>query len=583
MKLLKQFLNYPDLFAGPHSVLNHTMSQVNQKWVGSSGNTPVIRTKEKKSSAFSNGPLPAISLAWGIEREGYYDGRTETGFSSRDISLSELVETADKLTAKVTVSNWKMKCVGALNYNENNMKLILNIMARDLTTSAFSSVPWIKEILDDFILLTPTPWGDRGDMQPHQPEHTYVVPAEKLTEQQCKDISTQINAGWKKFTSNTKRPKDFKLKGPSFGVQDITTNPLVTSNPTIRTNPGSENKSKEEILLFQDKNASTPDHSFMLDVNNIQGFNLGVHICWRSNRLIEAYSRTPTGRHQTATYSTIWYPQIAGFSLIPVPNGATPIPVTGNWPGLVLPKEYAVDYLVRVVDQTQKRQAKGGYRGSYQGVRTLTHDDSTYWKVYQKNALEMIATGLPITGITLKKLVGDSKRELPMTIETYKKLPRPEVDVKAIEIGHLRLYRIAESPAKQVSAESLSDMLLPSMPSLLLAVDAQVRIASNDSYTSGGECYGHCDDDEKVDTTISPGLYTIDRKEKCSRGHDPGRKEYTLGFGDHCNEIITIRRMLAELDVFYDEFRANYVGSEFTGPAPPPQGAASASRLLGRI
>ena len=562
------------------------MSQVNQKWVGSSGNVPVIRTKEKKSSASQHGPLPAIPLTWGVERDGsYYGGRGETGFGSRNISLSELVETADKLTAKVTVSNWKMKCVGALNYNENNIKQILKIMARDLTTSAFSSVPWIKEILDDFILLNPTPWGDRGDMQPQHPEHTYVVPAEKLTEQQCKDISTLINAGWKKFTSNTKRPKDFKLKAPSFGVQDTRTNPLVTFNPTIRTNPSADNKkAKEEILLFQDKNASTPDHSFMLDVNNIQGFRLGVHICWRSNRLIESYSpNTPNRRHQVATYSTLWYPQIAGFSLIPVPNGAIPIPVTGTGSGLVLPKKYAVDYFVRVVDQTQKRQAKGGYRGSYQGVRTLTHDDSTYWKVYQKNALEKIATGLPITGITLKKLVGDSVRELPMTIETYKKLPRPEVDIKPIEIGHLRLYRIAESPAKQVSAEILSDMLLPSMPSLLLAVDAQVRIASNDSYTSGGECYGHCDDDEKVDTTISPGLYTIDRKEKCSRGHDPGRKEYTLGFGDHCNEIITIRRMLAELDVFYDEFRANYVGSEFTGPAPPPQGAASASRLLGRI
>ena len=40
-----------------------------------------------------------------------------------------------------------------------------------------------------------------------------------------------------------------------------------------------------------------------------------------------------------------------------------------------------------------------------------------------------------------------------------------------------------------------------------------------------------------------------------------GRGEYTAGFGDICNEVITIRNMLSRLDIAYDEFRGNMVGT----------------------
>ena len=49
---------------------------------------------------------------------------------------------------------------------------------------------------------------------------------------------------------------------------------------------------------------------------------------------------------------------------------------------------------------------------------------------------------------------------------------------------------------------------------------------------------------------------------KCALGHDPGRLEYNAGFGALCNEEITIRRLLSQLLVFYDEFRGNMVGQE---------------------
>jgi hypothetical protein len=599
MKLLKQFLNYPNLFSGVHGTLYRVMAPAKPSWVGRANLTARGIRARKKTGAFSTGKLPAVPLVWGMDGQknnAYWHRQSSTCLSKRNISLTEVSETAEKFTAKVAISHWSALDITRTGYNENNKKVILQIMADDLKTAAFSSVPWIKEIVDDFLSTNPTPWVTGNEGQTQQAEHIYVVPGSKLTEQQCKDIYSRLDSGWKTFTTNNKWPKDFKLKSPSFGVSDSRETPQVTPSPTIRTNPNSDKKEKSEAPYYNGRTASTPAHSFMLDVNNIEGCKLGVHICWRNHRIIESFSRrTPARRYQTATNINIWTPEIAGFSLIPVPNkGGRSTSISFNYdevtpqlagratPG---PKSYTIDNFVRVVDQTQKRTAKGGYRGDYQGIKTITFipTGSTYWKIYQKNALATIATGAPITGKDFQELVGDSKRELPMSIETYKKLPRPEVDVKAIEIGHLLLYRIAECPPKQVSAEILSDMLLPSMPSLLLAVDSPLRIASNDSYTSGLECYGPCDDGETVDCMISPGLYTIARKEKCSRGHDPGRKEYTLGFGNHCNEIITIRRMLAELQVFYDEFRGNYVGSVITEPSPAQQRPVSASRLLGRF
>jgi hypothetical protein len=597
MELLKQFLNYPNLFSGAHGAHDRTMAPVNNNWVGRTNLLESsVRTK-KKSGVFSTGKLPAIPLVWGTvgyKGHNYYHRPATSWLSTRTVSITEVKEDAKNFSAKISISNWKNLNVGLTNYNQNNRKLILEMMARDLKTAAFYSVPWIKEIVDDFLTANPEPWGNTGqNITQRQQEFTYVVPAKKLTEQQCKDISSRIDSGWNKFTTNTKWPKDFKLKTPSVGLPDGNPTTATVDSPTIRTNPNPDTKVDTGGKPFFNIGKEQTAHSFMLDVNNIEECKLGVHICWRSSRLIESYSAsTARRRYQSPVNTNIWYPEIAGFSLIPVPKNGTSISINlgesvagAAHSGISSnpAKPYQIDYFVRVVDQTQKRQAKGGYRGDYQGIKTMVFGNSIYWKVYQKNALSAIASGAPITGVTFRKLVGDSKRELPMSIETYERLPRPEVDVKPIELGHLLLYRIAESPPKQVSAEILSDMLLPSMPSLLLAIDSPLRIASNDSYTSGLECYGPCDDDEELDYTISPGLYTISRKDKCSRGHDPGRKEYTLGFGNDCNEIITIRRMLAELNVFYDEFRGNYVGSVITEPTPTSPKSASASRLFGRF
>ena len=151
-----------------------------------------------------------------------------------------------------------------------------------------------------------------------------------------------------------------------------------------------------------------------------------------------------------------------------------------------------------------------------------------------------------------------------------------EVDVKPVEIGHsqpLASFRVL--PPKEVGVNShytihqtrlvvgdtLSDLLLPSMPALIIAVDTDMKVTNGELYQTGHLCSGDCSKAETVDINLPPGLYLVERKLKCALGHDPGRAEYTAGFGDICNEVITIRNMLSQLDVAYDEFRGNMVGT----------------------
>ena len=140
-------------------------------------------------------------------------------------------------------------------------------------------------------------------------------------------------------------------------------------------------------------------------------------------------------------------------------------------------------------------------------------------------------------------------------------IERPEVDVKPVEIGHLDFLRLSDPPKRLVVGETLSDLLLPSMPALIIAVDTDMKVTSGENYVTGELCSGSCSKAETVDINLNPGLYLVVRKAKCSLGHDPGRSEYTAGFGEICNEIITIRNMLSQLNIAYDEFRANMVGT----------------------
>ena len=175
----------------------------------------------------------------------------------------------------------------------------------------------------------------------------------------------------------------------------------------------------------------------------------------------------------------------------------------------------------------------------------------------------ILVTGLQsfAKGAIIQKYELGREKRIPLSLEQYQNIERPNVDVKPIEIGHLRFYRLSNPPKRQVTAEILSDLLLPSMPALLVATDTDVRVVSNsDTYQNGEGCSGACDKQESIETTLPPGLYLVDRQPKCALGHDPGRKEYTSGFGDECNETITVRRLLSQFNVFYDQFRGNMVG-----------------------
>ena len=217
--------------------------------------------------------------------------------------------------------------------------------------------------------------------------------------------------------------------------------------------------------------------------------------------------------------------------------------------------DYEVKTLQRVADRTKKRSVKGGYRGGYQGIEKLKYNGVTLFEHILVSGLQQFAKGKPIRSFDKRV-----QKRIPLSLNQYQKIERPEVEIKPIEVGHLRLYRLSNPPKRQVSADILSDLLLPSMPALLIATDSDIRVTSGDEYIDGENCSGHCEK-AKVEVTIPPGLYLVDRQEKCALGHDPGRKEYTAAFGDTCNEIITIRRMLSQLNVFYDEFRGNMVGN----------------------
>lgn len=269
-----------------------------------------------------------------------------------------------------------------------------------------------------------------------------------------------------------------------------------------------------------------------------------VKFCEEVTLMERASNYGNNNRYRSNTQRTMYIPVIDGVTM------------HSSVPGSTVQPTYEV--ISRVRDRTKKRKVQGGYRGAYQGISKITRE-STSFRLVLSNGLAAIATGHPIR--SYKQLVGAEPR-LPMSKETYQEIERPMANVKPIEVGHLELFRISDPPNKQVTGEILSDMQLPSMPETLLAIDSDIRITSNDdNYIYGANCSGTCDK-EAVSLSLAPGLYVVKRKDKCCLGHDPGRGEYNAGFGDLCNEEITIRRLLSQLNVFYDEYRANMVGSE---------------------
>ena len=240
---------------------------------------------------------------------------------------------------------------------------------------------------------------------------------------------------------------------------------------------------------------------------------------------------------------------------------------------------FYIENLNRVRDATKKRASKGGYRGGYQGISKLSVGDNTLLKQVNLSTFSDIAGADAIKSYA--KVMKDQKRTIPLTLEQYMGIERPEIDIKPVEIGHLNFYRLSNPPKRLVVGETLSDLLLPSMPALLISVDTDLSVTNGESYTSGANCSGDCQKEEKIDNILRPGLYLVERKTKCALGHDPGRLEYNHGFGDICNEIITIRNMLSQLNVAYDEYRGNMVGTSNSNKFATTQMDSGA--FLGRL
>ena len=129
-------------------------------------------------------------------------------------------------------------------------------------------------------------------------------------------------------------------------------------------------------------------------------------------------------------------------------------------------------------------------------------DNAPIFAFIIKSTFSDIAATPPIRSYTVEEA-----RTVPLTMEQYVAIERPEVDVKPVEIGHLNLLRLSDPPKRLVVGDTLSDLLLPSMPALIIAVDTDISITNGELYQTGHLCSGDCSKAETVDVNLPPGLY----------------------------------------------------------------------------
>jgi hypothetical protein len=220
---------------------------------------------------------------------------------------------------------------------------------------------------------------------------------------------------------------------------------------------------------------------------------------------------------------------------------------------------------------TQKRKARGAYQGPYQGLKDLVLRGKNVltYKMPTGNSNAVIT--LPTEYDSLQTVqaattmpVGRSSNgvQIALSLEAFKEIfQRPELDVKPTRIGHLLFYRIGEATVHVPFAQTLSDLILPSMAQVMVSVKAPTVTSSTDEYVGGESCRGDCDDSPTVSEPLAPGLYLVEREVLCGRGHDTGRGEYTAGFGDYVNERMSTMSLLSKLQVAFDNTRISSVGS----------------------
>lgn len=361
----------------------------------------------------------------------------------------------------------------------------------------------------------------------------------------------------------------------------------------------------EAVNLLSQTQSKHTDFTVNFEVSPSNNYKVYAHFAWKKVKYVHEKTVTKTRRNnwqgrrttqynRNSEYRTIYLPVIDSLCLEILPEDLgsldknkhyEDIPSMYGWnnqrncltfrPG----SPFYIETLQRVRDVTKKRASKGGYRGGYQGISKLSVGDNTLLKQVSLSNFSDIAGADAIKSYA--QLMKDQKRTIPLTLEQYMGIERPEIDIKPVEIGHLNFYRLSNPPKRLVVGETLSDLLLPSMPALLISVDTDLRITSGENFTSGANCSGDCQKEENLDNSLLPGLYLVERKMKCALGHDPGRPEYNHGFGDTCNEIITIRNLLSQLNVAYDEYRGNMVGTSTSNKFATTQMDSGA--FLGRL
>ena len=618
MKPIELFLKYPNLFYSGLAAEARTISLVETQELGR-----VFTTHETNYT-----PIDGIFLSWGTSGEprggGYYYRRQDkanivtrkitnfknfgTGNNSYSFTIS------DQIKIKYGKSTW--------SYSTDNSANFAILAANDVANVAYlSAIPELKESFGLFARETANWWdGHRNpNVRNNAPQRLVDVTdiiSNSAAEQACKNLDklsdpTLLNQTKREIQTHkiigffeNGTPHIYRTRTDQDPITTEFSNDWIveeTSKPTTIRSWKANKSQNHHVELGNEAlpvRVITPFKRAPFDVHlemgTLEDFDIRfhAHFTWIAGKFnadakitsrMNEYTRK-SQKTVTTVKKRMFLPVITGIVMELCPKVKTGTHHLYEWHdqqwsddqqlGMKMNSEesnpYNFEEITRVRDATKKRAIKGAYRGGYQGISKLSYNGKLIMNNVMESGLSAIAKGPPITSYKL-----DIPKRMPLSLEDFKKIERPKVDIKPIEIGHLRFYRLSTPPKRHITADILSDLLLPSMPELLIATDSHIRVTQADNFVGGEHCSGKCcrwngvAEKGRIDSELPPGLYLVNRHEKCALGHDPGRTEYTSGFGDISNETITVRRLLSQLKVSYDQFRANMVSNNQTDVLTP--------------
>ncbi len=574
------FLKYPSLFLDA----NRTSLQFS-RFVTNESNT-VIKGENNEPD---RGDIEGIVLCSGLPRRVSSEAYYSSGRPMTILHLGNEKDTLDYCTPEVNISEgiYTVKYQRQLLIYENNSYNLSGrnyqhfsriVMADIKNTAYIDHIPEVKSILQRFVAESPFN-PDQGGWNPNMRPTLYPIEVtseqlENLDMELHKQIVNHVYNEPDSFVVGKNRTYDLQL-GARTGIDhrivgDIMPQSTVSwwAPSKIASHYGSSRRTK---LIYEKEAVGGFDISLNIDNTNSDLHKFYLYVSWER----PPYDSRPTNNGNGGQGGHLLYPKIHGLVFNYSIPGLRTAPSRESTEPIL-----AVNYKRKVTDRTKKRPSQGTYKGKYEGIESIIHNGISYFSLANEYALSAhMSDCLPnIKSHTDLGWLIELPR-LPMSLANFNNIEKPHVEVKPLQVGHLELRRLGAPDKKLVGAELLSDLLMPSMPDIILNIDTAIKVTSNDTYVDGTGCYGHCSD-ETVNLPIPPGLYLVRRVEKCSLGHDKGRQDYTAGFGDECNEIITIRKMLTQLSVAYDEVRANYVGNK-TSTMPTKTGPSSALWRLG--